>query len=211
MAYDFTDANNTADMPEVGSDFSPGTGDFTLLARIDADVVTYGATDQGTIWSRNFTALELFIYQATLQVYCGGTSNNPAPLAITTGLHSVGVRRSSGSLQTWLDGSFQTASTNNADASGSGNVQIGTRQGAGTATTAYDGRLQNIGWWPGVALTADEMMSFHRGFPPSRIRPQSLASDLRLIRSTADRRKSRSLSLSGTVPVPFPNLRVYGL
>lgn len=211
MSYTFSDAaNNHVDFSEVGSEMSAGTGDFTLLVKFTANVVAYGAVEQGTLYSRNFTALELYIYQDTVGVYCGGTINNPTPMAVVIDTaYAVGARRSGTNLELWRDGVFSAAATNSADASGSGDIRLGNRQGLTTTVNAFNGRMQDVGFWK-VALTDAEMAAYYRGMPASRIKPQSLSLAAPLVREPIDKRNARTWTFGAAGPSAASHMRAYG-
>jgi hypothetical protein len=204
MAFYFSDvADNYVSFTEVGSELSPGTGDFTLLARVLPLVVSYGALQQGTIYSRDFTGLELLFYQSTVGVYCGGAGNNPTGANATTIqiYYHIGARRSGTSLRVHANVNNNSA-TNSANASGSGAVYLGTRpSGAGTADLSYSGHMQDVALWKGAALTDREIDSHNRGFPARRIRPGSLSLDANMIRMTnANRQRGSTWSVGANAP-----------
>lgn len=66
-----------------------------------------------------------------------------------------------------------------------------------------------VGYWP-VTLTDDECISLAKGFPPRRVRPQSLSHYLPLVRDRMDRRAGSTLTVSGTPPGVSVHPRSYG-
>jgi hypothetical protein len=196
--------------PEVSSDLSFGTGDFTLLLRVNPTVVNYGVSEQGTLVSRGFTAFEIFIYQGNLNGYVGGTSNAPGAIAISTSSWAaVGMRRSGTSLRLWKDNSFGTAATNSASANGSGDMLFGNRPGGSAATQTYSGLQRDFGLW-NVALSDGEMSSYHAGYSARRLRPQSQVWIAPLTRLYSDIRTGRTISVGANGPAAnASNPRVY--
>jgi hypothetical protein len=53
-----------------------GTGDFTISIWVYPKVVSYGINDQGTLLSKDYFGIELYIYQTKFRAYIGGTSNS---------------------------------------------------------------------------------------------------------------------------------------
>lgn len=93
--------------------------------------------------------------------------------------HATAVFASSTSRSSYLDGTNKATNTD----SGGPNETL-TRSSIGRrhsiANTHMSGQIAEVGIW-GAALTDDEIASLAKGYPPSEIRPQSLAVYLRLI------------------------------
>lgn len=66
-----------------------------------------------------------------------------------------------------------------------------------------------VGLW-NATLTDAECISLGKGFPPRRVRPQSLIRYLPLVRDAIDVKKGGSLTLSGTPPGVSAHPRCYG-
>jgi hypothetical protein len=217
MGVSSTHAGNAAgSFTAIGSELSIGTGAFTLLCRVKPDTVSYGAADQGTIYSRAFTGgtggtfngLELLIYQGNLYVYCGGVANSPTPIAIGTGSWcTVGASRS-GSTLTLIKDTTTTTATNSASGSGDGVGFFCNRQGFTSSVHALHGTIQDLALWP-LALTVGERAAYHAGVPARRIHPQSMSLDARLIRNSHDSRYQRTW-VSGAALAVAPHHRSYG-
>jgi hypothetical protein len=217
MAYDFhtrdTQCFISFGVGGDGPDF--GTGPYTILARVYPDTVTYGPTDQGTVLSKDFTNYEVLIYQGTVSGYAGGSGNQAGSLSLaTTGAWSaVGNLRDTTPAPIVTYRRTTTAATaagtnNSGTASGNGLVYLGLRAG-GASTTAYDGRLAEIGMW-GAVLTIEELDGFWQGFPARRIRPQSLVASVRLIRDLNEIRLGATVAMGTTAPTVIGHPRSYG-
>jgi hypothetical protein len=79
----------------------------------------------------------------------------------------------------------------------------------GAATVGPVGRIASCAYWD-VELTQAEVSSLARGFPPRRIRPQSLKHYIPLLRNVQDLRQAITLTYTGT-PVVGVHPRSYGI
>jgi hypothetical protein len=77
----------------------------------------------------------------------------------------------------------------------------------GAEDEPFGGRIAEFALWD-VDLTTDELISLHKGFKPSRIRPQSLTAYVPLVRELQDVRTARTLTnVNGATVIDHP--RVY--
>lgn len=80
---------------------------------------------------------------------------------------------------------------------------------AGLLGTYHDGDLAAMAMWS-VSLTDSEVLSLARGFPPRRVRPQSLVCDIPAVRNVNQRKSaSTSLTVTGTSVATHPRSYSY--
>lgn len=134
-----------------------GTGDFTISAWVKATDTTKGPTQQNTIVSKDFTGVELFIYEGLLACYIGGTDNiciGDDILADNTDYY-VSVIRSGTAVKTLVNGVVDGTATNGANASNIGaDFYIGRRQSDGSADLRFAGTIDEVRI-SGVARSVD--------------------------------------------------------
>lgn len=142
----------------------------------------------------------------------GGVSNSGTGYSANTLTSIVARSNSTTSLSVFKDGVKGTDGTT-ASRDGFASNQLTIGSGiifSGTYAEYITGDACMVGLWS-VALTDDECASLGKGFPPRRIRPQSLVRCLPLVRDAIDIRKGGSLTLSGTPPGVSVHARSYGL
>jgi hypothetical protein len=139
-----------------------GTNNFTVSVTFIPSKVNYGGAGQGTLVSKNFTGLELFIYQSTFACYVGGTANlvQTSASATVQRYYQVFVTRTGSTLRLFTDFTRsvikqESVSTNSTNASNIGtNVFIGRRSSGGS--TNYFGVISSTQLY-NRALTFDEI------------------------------------------------------
>jgi hypothetical protein len=117
---------------------------------------------------------------ATTDTLCAATFNNPSfgeavsSATFTSGTwhHACGVWVGDSDRRVFLNGTKQTNATGVSTPT-SQDFNIG-RYGGTAPANYYDGDMAEVGLWS-AALSDSEVASLAKGFPPSRIRPQSLA------------------------------------
>lgn len=123
-----------------------GTGDLTISAWVNSSNVAKGVTMQNTIVSKNFTGVELFIYETNLAGYIGGTSDiciGDDVLSNSTWYH-VAIVRSGSSVKTLINGVVDGTATNSASASNAGtDVYVGHRPG-GSSDEKFVGMIDEV-------------------------------------------------------------------
>ena len=77
-------------------------------------------------------------------------------------------------------------------------LHLGDRQ---VGSRPFDGRVAEVAWWNGVALTAGEAASLADGLSPLFVRPDALEFYAPLIRDTGDIIGGNAATLSGSPPV----------
>lgn len=194
------DLDGSDDYVQIGDDASLqlGTGDFTVAGWFYADVVSYGTTAQGTLVSKNFTGLEIFLYQGKMNAYVGGTANTTdGTTTLSTGVwYHYALRRSGTTLTLWLNGGVEASVTNSASASNaSTSLMLGRRPGSSTAW--LNGQLAETAVW-NVALADAEIISLARGRTPLGVRLGGLVSYVPLVRAGgSDTVSARTLTYFG--------------
>lgn len=171
MARDFngTDSGDRISLGDPAT-LQFGTGDFAVSLWFHADVVSYGAADQGTLISKSFTGFEVFVYQAKLNAYIGGTAHQAtgaSTLSTGTWYHAC-LSRTGAAVTLYLNGASEATATNSASATNSGvNVNLGGR--TADNTLMFNGRLAEVAAWKGVGLAAGQVAALARGISPAAV------------------------------------------
>ncbi len=166
----------SADVPGSGGrafsanssfNFSFGTGDFTMCAWVNPDVVNYGPANQGSVWSTGNTNYDFAIYQGMFYMFMGNTSTfrvtSGTPVTTGSWQHLMIVR--SGTTVTLYYNNTQPAQydggspgTANITSSGSPQFYIGDAPGA--SNSQYDGKVCDVLMWS-RALSASEITEIY--------------------------------------------------
>jgi hypothetical protein len=106
-----------------------GTGDYTIEVKAKADVVSYGASSQGTLISKDYTGYESYIYQGVFTSYVAGSTVSGGEIAVSIDIwYLFGFTRTSGTVKNYIDTSAGTSDTQSGDVSKIGtDLIIGTR------------------------------------------------------------------------------------
>ena len=130
-----------------------------------------------------------------------------SPSGVTTGAWFVGIGRIASATSRTLRVETTNTSGSGASLSDSAPDTIRVAQYRTDGGPNFTGQVADVAAWT-ADLTDAECESLRKGFPPHRVRPQSLVSALRLIRSTNDR-KGFSWTTSGA-PSVSAHPRSYG-
>jgi hypothetical protein len=134
-----------------------GSNDFTISVWTYPKVVSYGVNDQGTLISKNYLGVELFIYQTKFNSYIGGVSNNingSITLSVNTWYNFI-LQRSGSTCTTYVNTTLNGSSTNSSSISNPGvNFNIGSR--TGDSTFIYNGNISSVQIY-NRALTSQEV------------------------------------------------------
>lgn len=132
QALDFDGTNDYVSIPDAAA-LRFGTGDFFISGWFNADVLAYGTTDSGVLVSKDYTGLEVYIYQGKLAAYVGGTASGPPLITIpSTGMDYFWYITRSGSSVTLCLGETTTSIDNPANVSKTGHNWIFGNRSAGS-------------------------------------------------------------------------------
>lgn len=182
----FTTNQLTADRAMAGLITAGGDNDGTWLSfagAVAGDPVQTGAVNQGVSSSSansGSTSASTSVWYHAMARFSGGSF-----LAIFNGLGGSGASPPAISNPTQIDFGW-----------------------AGVLGTYHNGNLAAMAMWT-ASLTDDEVASLAKGFPPRRVRPQSLVCDIPALRDVIQRKSaSAGLTVTGTAVVVHP--RMYG-
>jgi len=136
-----------------------GTGDFTISVWAYPRKVNYGGSDQGTLISKNYLGVEIYLYQGRFNSYIGGVSNSITgsiyPLLTNTWYNFV-LQREGTSCSSYVNTVLNGSSTNSSSVSQVGtNFNIGRRTGSSAYT--LNGNIAHVSMY-NRALTAAEVL-----------------------------------------------------
>lgn len=88
-------------------------------------------------------------------------------------------------------------------------LSVGAFRYQGANSDRLNGAIANVGVWD-AELTGRELESLTKGFPPRRVRPQSLRVSVPGVRAVFDAVENRAISEVGTAPTVARHPRCYG-
>lgn len=178
-----------------------GTGDFSIAATIYAYTIDVGPSSTCPIFSLTGGVLfELGIFQSKVDFICSTQIVPASTISINT-LYKFLVKRESGTITVFLNGSSIASAANTQSLSTPTGIHIGRRDGT---SFYFDGQISELALWS-AALSAGEINSHAQGFTPSSLKPQSLIFYAPLVRDLIDF-KGNSLTNNSTTVIEHPRV-----